>query len=100
MFGELLAHVSEFAKRYTLADANLSKINQLFEQNKDNDIKVIAQSFVNLMAFNAMGAPASFKFFEATIERKRYTNLKELLSATIIYQSITGLYEARKRLDG
>lgn len=99
MFAELLAHVSEFAKRYTLADANLNKINQLFEQNKEGDIKAIAQSFVDLMAFNAMGAPASFKFFETTIERKRYNNLKELLSSTIIYQSITGLYESRKRLD-
>lgn len=99
MFAELLAHVSEFAKRYTLADANLNKINQLFEQNKEGDIKAVAQSFVNLMAFNAMGAPVNFKFFEITIERKRYINLKELLNATIIYQSITGLYEARKRLD-
>ncbi|MBC1614551.1 hypothetical protein HB937_14625, partial [Listeria welshimeri] len=91
--------VSEFATRYTLADANLSKINNLFAQNKEGDIKAIAQSFVDLMVFNAMGAPASFKFFEATIDRKRYTNLKELLSSTIIYQSITGLYESRKRLD-
>ncbi|EAH1309762.1 type II CRISPR RNA-guided endonuclease Cas9, partial [Listeria monocytogenes] len=98
-FSELLAQVSEFATRYTLADANLSKINNLFEQNKEGDIQAIAQSFVDLMAFNAMGAPASFKFFEATIDRKRYTNLKELLSSTIIYQSITGLYESRKRLD-
>ncbi|EAF6528071.1 type II CRISPR RNA-guided endonuclease Cas9 [Listeria monocytogenes] len=98
-FSELLAQVSEFATKYTLADANLSKINSLFEQNKEGDIKAIAQSFVDLMAFNAMGAPASFKFFEATIDRKRYTNLKELLSSTIIYQSITGLYESRKRLD-
>lgn len=99
MFAELLARVSEFARRYTLADANLEKINILFEQNKEGDIKALAQSFVNLMDFNAMGAPASFKFFETTIERKRYNNLKELLNATIIYQSITGLYEARKRLD-
>ncbi|MCD2254177.1 type II CRISPR RNA-guided endonuclease Cas9 [Listeria marthii] len=99
MFGELLTHVSEFAKRYTLADANLNKLTKLFEQNKEGDIQAIAQSFINLMVFNAMGAPASFKFFETTIERKRYNNLKELLNSTIIYQSITGLYESRKRLD-
>ncbi len=99
MFAELLDSISEFASRYTLADANLEKINTIFEQNKSGDVKVIAQSFVNLLEFNAMGAPASFKYFETNIERKRYNNLKELLNATIIYQSITGLYEARKRLD-
>ncbi len=45
-FSELLAQVSEFATRYTLADANLSKINNLFEQNKEGDIQAIAQSLL------------------------------------------------------
>ncbi len=63
-FSELLAQVSEFATRYTLADANLSKINNLFEQNKEGDIQAIAQSFVDLMAFNAMGARQVLNFLK------------------------------------
>ncbi|HBM3715546.1 TPA: type II CRISPR RNA-guided endonuclease Cas9, partial [Listeria innocua] len=98
-FGELLTHISEFANRYTLADAYLKKVNLLFEENKECDIKVVAQSFVSLIELNAYGAPHEFKFFETKFKRKRYKNLKELLNSTIIYQSITGLYESRKRLD-
>lgn len=64
----------------------------------DSEVKEIAQSFVDLMQLNAFGAPADFKFFGETIPRKRYTSVNELLEATIINQSITGLYETRRRL--
>lgn len=98
MFTELFEIVKQFAKNYTLADKNLQNLESLFKENQDTDIKLIAQSFLNLMQFNAMGAPADFKFFDTTIPRKRYTNIKELLAATIINQSITGLYETHWKL--
>lgn len=59
---------------------------------------MIAQSFLQLLQFNAIGAPADFKFFGVTIPRKRYTSLTEIWDATIIYQSVTGLYETRIRM--
>ncbi|MDT2648221.1 type II CRISPR RNA-guided endonuclease Cas9 [Enterococcus dongliensis] len=98
MFTELFEIVKQFAKNYTLADKNLQNLESLFKENQDADIKLIAQSFLNLMQFNAMGAPADFKFFDTTIPRKRYTNIRELLAATIINQSITGLYETHWKL--
>lgn len=97
-FQELFEYVKHFAEVYTLADKNLTKLSELFEQNQEADIKVMAESFLNLMQFNAMGAPADFKFFDTTIPRKRYTSIKEILKATIISQSITGLYETHLKL--
>lgn len=99
VFGELLAHISEFARKYTLANDKLDEINMLYERNKDGDVKSIAESFVSLKKFNAFGVHKDFNFFGTTIKRKRDRKLKELLNSTIIYQSITGLYESRKRLD-
>lgn len=97
-FQDLFEHIAQFAERYTLADKNLTKINDLFEQNQEKEIKVLAESFLNLLQFNAMGAPADFKFFDTNIPRKRYTSIKEILKATIISQSITGLYETHLKL--
>ncbi|MGO3728827.1 MAG: type II CRISPR RNA-guided endonuclease Cas9, partial [Enterococcus viikkiensis] len=97
-FQELFEYVKNFAEVNTLADKNLAKLSELFEQNKDIEITLVAESFVNLMQFNAMGAPADFKFFDSTIPRKRYTSIKELLTATIINQSITGMYETHLKL--
>lgn len=98
-FTDLLNYVLDFSAKYTLAFANDEKIKQLFNQNfEEAEIKEFATSFINLMDFNRMGAPSTFKFFDKNIERKRYTSIKELLKATIVFQSITGLYETRKEV--
>ena len=97
-FDELFNVVKDFSERYILAEKNLQKLIAVYEDNKDADIKLMAKSFLNLMQFNAMGAPADFKFFDVNIPRKRYTSIKEILNATIINQSITGLYETHKKL--
>ncbi|EAD5995748.1 type II CRISPR RNA-guided endonuclease Cas9, partial [Listeria monocytogenes] len=99
LFDELLAYISEFARKYTLSNDRLDEINMLYERNKDGDVKSIAESFVSLKKFNAFGVHQDFSFFGTKIERKRDRKLNELLNSTIIYQSITGLYESRKRLD-
>ncbi|MCB5952474.1 type II CRISPR RNA-guided endonuclease Cas9 [Enterococcus sp. BWT-B8] len=97
-FDELLKVISEFSEKYTRASANLVKIQKLYEQNRDGEVAELASSFINVLQFNKMGAPADFKYFGETIPRKRYTSLKELLDAVIIYQSITGLYETHRKL--
>lgn len=97
-FDELFEIVKVFSTRYIIAEKNLKNIEQLFEENYEMDTKTLAKSFLNLMHFTAIGAPTDFNFFEKTISRKRYTSLKELLSATIISQSITGLYETHTKL--
>jgi CRISPR-associated endonuclease Csn1 len=97
-FSEILEHVKAFAETYTLAEKNLQTVIRLYEKNAAGDVKELAESFVNLMTFNAMGAPADFKFFGQLIPRKRYTTISEILNSTVINQSITGLYETRRKL--
>lgn len=94
-FKDLLNLVSEFSQKYVLADANLEKIQNLYADNEQADIEILANSFINLLTFTALGAPAAFKFFGKDIDRKRYTTVSEILNATLIHKSITGLYETR-----
>ena len=94
-FKDLLNLVSEFSQKYVLAEANLEKIKKLYADNEQADIEILANSFINLLTFTALGAPAAFKFFGKDIDRKRYTTVSEILNAILIYQSITGLYETR-----
>ncbi|WP_057491067.1 type II CRISPR RNA-guided endonuclease Cas9 [Streptococcus orisasini] len=98
-FKELLDIVSNFSKKYTLAEGNLGKVEELYAQNSSKDINELASSFINLLTFTAIGAPAAFKFFDSNIDRKRYTSTAEILKATLIHQSITGLYETRINLS-
>ncbi|MFV0559315.1 MAG: type II CRISPR RNA-guided endonuclease Cas9 [Enterococcus sp.] len=98
-FQEILDYVLAFAEKYTKAEKNLTKIVQLYEENKNSaGVKVIAESFIHLMQFNFMRAPADFQFFNTKIPRLRYTKTSELFDATLIYQSITGLYETRVKV--
>lgn len=94
-FKDLLNLVSGFSQKYVLAEANLEKIKNLYADNEQADIEILANSFINLLTFTALGAPAAFKFFGKDIDRKRYTTVSEILNATLIHQSITGLYETR-----
>ena len=94
-FKDLLNLVSEFSQKYVLAEANLEKIKNLYADNEQADIEILANSFINLLTFTALGAPATFKFFGKDVDRKRYTTVSEILNATLIHQSITGLYETR-----
>ena len=94
-FKDLLNLVSEFSQKYVLAEANLEKIKNLYADNEQADIEILANSFINLLTFTALGAPAAFKFFGKDVDRKRYTTVSEILNATLIHQSITGLYETR-----
>ena len=91
----MLNLVSEFSQKYVLAEANLEKIKNLYADNEQADIETLANSFINLLTFTALGAPAAFKFFGKDVDRKRYTTVSEILNATLIHQSITGLYETR-----
>ncbi|PRT70635.1 type II CRISPR RNA-guided endonuclease Cas9 [Streptococcus anginosus] len=94
-FKELLEYISVFSREYVLADNNLIKIEMLFSKNKDAEVSNLAKSFISLLTFTAFGAPAAFNFFGENIDRKRYTSVTECLNATLIHQSITGLYETR-----
>lgn len=74
---------------------NLSKIRAVADSMDNFSIEEISNSFINLLTLTALGAPADFNFLGEKIPRKRYTSTKECLNATLIHQSITGLYETR-----
>ncbi|HGA1389900.1 TPA: type II CRISPR RNA-guided endonuclease Cas9 [Streptococcus agalactiae] len=95
-FDDILQLINDFSKRVILADANLEKINKLYQDNKENiPVDELANNIINLFTFTSLGAPAAFKFFDKIVDRKRYTSTKEVLNSTLIHQSITGLYETR-----
>lgn len=94
-FGEILDIVSVFSEKYILAEANLEKIKEIYRKNVDAEISELVISFINLLTFTSIGAPATFKFFGNNIERRRYSSIAEILNATLIHQSVTGLYETR-----
>lgn len=94
-FGEILDIVSVFSEKYILAEANLEKMKEIYRKNVDAEISELVISFINLLTFTSIGAPATFKFFGNNIERRRYSSTAEILNATLIHQSVTGLYETR-----
>ena len=94
-FGEILDIVSVFSEKYILAEANLEKIKEIYRKNVDAEISELVISFINLLTFTSIGAPATFKFFGNNIERRRYSSTAEILNTTLIHQSVTGLYETR-----
>lgn len=94
-FEKILDVVSVFSEKYILAETNLKKIREIYHTNMDAEIDELVISFINLLTFTSIGAPATFKFFGHNIERKRYSSVAEILNATLIHQSVTGLYETR-----
>lgn len=94
-FQDLLNYIRQFADKFVDVDKNLSKIRSLSKSMAEYSVSEICSSFVNLLTLTALGAPADFKFFGTTIPRKRYGSPQSILSATLIHQSITGLYETR-----
>lgn len=97
-FAELLEAILQFTEQYIDAEKNKKKVRDLYEKNQDTDMKELASSFIQLLQLNKQGAPADFKFFGETIPRRRYKNTAEIVDATFINQSITGLYETQRRL--
>lgn len=98
-YQELLELIINISNSWILAKEKIALILKLYEENKDGEVEAIAASFVELMKLTAFGAPAKFKFFGIEISRNRYNSSSEILNGIFIYQSITGLYETRIKLE-
>ena len=94
-FEKVLSCVEDFSNLYVDVEKNLSKVRAAAESMTNFSLEEISASFINLLTLTALGAPADFNFLGEKIPRKRYTSTKECLSATLIHQSVTGLYETR-----
>lgn len=71
-------------------------INEFTEYGQE-DISSLSESFINLLKFTSFGAPGAFKFLKLDVKQSnlRYQTVTEILNATLIHQSVTGLYETR-----
>ncbi|MFS9374200.1 type II CRISPR RNA-guided endonuclease Cas9 [Streptococcus infantis] len=102
-FAKLLEYVLDFNEKYVGALKNGEKIRQAFTDWETVDIKQLCFSFIGpensknsgLFELTSQGSASDFEFLGVKIPRYRDYTPSSLLNATLIYQSITGLYETR-----
>lgn len=95
-FEELLTTIISLSKKYIQKPNVESLLQQAFEQ-ADKDIYQLSESFISLLKLTSFGAPGAFKFLGVEISQSnvRYQSVSSCFNATLIHQSITGLYETR-----
>ena len=95
-FKELLTTIISLSKKYIQKPNVESLLQQAFDQ-ADKDIYQLSESFISLLKFTSFGAPGAFKFLGVDISQSnvRYQSVSSCFNATLIHQSITGLYETR-----
>lgn len=95
-FKELLTAIISLSKKYIQKPNVESLLQQAFDQS-DKDIYQLSESFISLLKLISFGAPGTFKFLGVEISQSnvRYQSVSSCFNATLIHQSITGLYETR-----
>ena len=95
-FEELLTTIISLSKKYIQKPTVESLLQQAFDQ-ADKDIYQLSESFISLLKLISFGAPGAFKFLGVEISQSnvRYQSVSSCFNATLIHQSITGLYETR-----
>ena len=95
-FEELLTTIISLSKKYIQKPIVESLLQQAFEQ-ADKDIYQLSESFISLLKLTSFGAPGAFRFLGVEISQSnvRYKSVSSCFNATLIHQSITGLYETR-----
>lgn len=96
-FEDVFNFIISIAQKNILKPKVIDNLRNEFAKCDIDNISSIAESFVNLLKFTAFGAPGAFKFFKLDVKQSnlRYETITEILNATLIHQSITGLYETR-----
>jgi CRISPR-associated protein, csn1 family len=95
-FKELLTTIISLSKKYIQKPNVESLLQQAFDRT-DKDIYQLSESFISLLKLISFGAPGAFKFLGVDISQSnvRYQSVSSCFNATLIHQSITGLYETR-----
>ena len=102
-FAKILEFVLDFNEKYVGALKNGEKIREAFTDWETADIKELCFSFIGprnsknagLFELTSQGSASDFEFLGVKIPRYRDYTPSSLLNATLIHQSITGLYETR-----
>lgn len=74
------------------------RLRKIWNEQKDTqDIRILSESFTNLLKLTSFGAPGRFKFMGSEIERGglRNKSTSDCSQSILIHQSVTGLYETR-----
>ena len=106
-FAKLLEYVLDFNDKYVGALKNGERIRQAFIDWETVDIEKLCFSFIGprnsknagLFELTSQGSASDFEFLGVKIPRYRDYTPSSLLNATLIHQSITGLYETRINLS-
>ncbi|QZT26407.1 type II CRISPR RNA-guided endonuclease Cas9 [Streptococcus dysgalactiae] len=97
-FKEIFEKIIDFSENFILKNKVNSNLKTSFaEQFEVLDAVSLSNSFISLLKYTSFGAPGGFKFLDLDVKQGnlRYQTVTEVLDATLIYQSITGLYETR-----
>ena len=102
-FAKLLEYVLDFNDKYVGALKNGERIRQASIDWETVDIEKLCFSFIGprnsknagLFELTSQGSASDFEFLGVKIPRYRDYTPSSLLNATLIHQSITGLYETR-----
>lgn len=99
-FGELFEVIMKKAEVYVNKPKAEQKIRETFnKQFCSATIEEICESFVALLTYTSTGASAEFKFFGEKISVLRYWVSNKFYETTLIYQSVTGIFETRVDLS-
>lgn len=72
----------------------IEKLENEYNQKKSESLKDTAKSMLELLSFVRAGSTMSFQFFNQKVKQIQYRS-KDKLDSTIIYKSVTGLYETQ-----
>ena len=99
-FRELFDFIVERSEQWIVKPTAIAKLRKIMDKNYEKaSIDELSTAILSLLTFTQAGASAAFQFFGEQIDRQRYSTVTEILTGTLIYQSVTGFYETRIDLD-
>ena len=99
-FRELFDFIVERSEQWIVKPTAIAKLRKIMDKNYEKaSIDELSTAILSLLTFTKAGASAAFQFFGEQIDRQRYSTVTEILTGTLIYQSVTGFYETRIDLD-
>ena len=95
-FKELFDEIIKKSEQWIVKPTTVAKLKKIMEKNYEKaSIDELSTAILSLLTFTQAGASAAFQFFGEQIDRQRYLTVTEILTGTLIYQSVTGFYETR-----
>ena len=95
-FKDLFDVIIEKSEQWIVKPTAVAKLRKIMDKNYEQaSIDELSLAILSLLTFTQAGASAAFQFFGEQIDRQRYSTVTEILTGTLIYQSVTGFYETR-----